>query len=309
MKTPGFRRFCPAVPFPLAWLGAGVVLCLTGCFDNDPGLQERLVRTQAEVQDKSRRIQELEAALEKAQTASARQPAPTPAETTASPTPAMLSKEQLEGTYVTAAKEMRQKVEAEVAGYTVENCTLFKVDMPSVALPYTSKVALNLRSRAGQPYRLEFPVGADWSGKWTFPATGDVIATLEKAQAQAAATPRTPPTGGNNNGPGTPPRGPTSVGGGNPTASTRPGGRAGEGPATTGVETIEMSWGGRRSSPGVAAPRRTAETPDATGPDTSSPAAPRVSSSTVPPPAAPPAGPNAQPRSAMPSERDVLIQF
>ena len=215
----------------------------------------------------------------------------------------MLTKEQLEETYVAAAKEMRRKVESELTGYTVENCTLFKVDMPSVALPYTSKVALNLRSTAGQPYRLEFPVGADWSGKWTFPATGDVVSTLEKAQTQAASSPRTPPAGG---GGGASPRNP-SVGGGGGSASARPTGRYGEGPANTSVETIEMSWGGR--SPGVAAPRRPAPTSDGGRP---APETPRVTSQ-APSDAAPP-GPATRPnpgqtRPAMQSERDVLIQF
>ncbi len=302
MKTPPrSRRSRPAVVPGLTLLGAGTLLALAGCFDNDPGLQERLVRTQAELQDRSRRVQELESALEKARAT------PTPAVTEPSPataaaTPAMLTKEQLEETYVAAAKDMRQKVESELSGYAVENCTLFKVDMPSVALPYTSKVALNLRSSAGQPYRLEFPVGADWSGKWTFPATGDVVATLEKVQTQAAASPR-PPAGGGSGGGG--PRGPAASGGGS-SAPVRPVGRYGEGPANTAVETIEMSWGNSRRSPGVAAPRQ--PVPDAPTAGGGGSQTPRVSSAPQPspPPGNAAGGP---PRPAMQAERDVLIQF
>lgn len=286
----------------------------TGCFDNDPGLQERLVRTQAELQEKTRRLQETEAALEKARTV-AREPRPaeTPAAaaTTASatPTPAMLSREQLEETYVASAKEMRRKVEAELKGYAVENCTLFRVDMPSVALPYTSKVALNLRSDAGQPYRLEFPVGADWSGKWTFPATGDVVTTLDKVRAQAATA--APPSPRSPSAPASAPRG------GGPATASRPAGRSSEGPANTSVETIELGWGNNRS-PGVAAPRRPpaggaapSELSGAPGPATA--AAPRTAAGQpqLPPsPAAPePPATAGPPKPAMQSDRDVLIQF
>lgn len=277
MQTPPRpRRARPAPAGALTLLGAGALLALAGCFDNDPGLQERLVRTQADLQEKTRKVQELETALEKA-----RERTPAPAETPAAasaPTPAMLTKEQLEETYVAAARAMRQQVESDLSGYKVENCALFKVDMPSVALPYTSKVALNLRSAAGQPYRLEFPVGADWSGKWTFPATGEIVATLEKAPAQAAA-------GANGSGAG-------SRGG--PSAPARPAGRHVEGPANTSVETVEMTWGSNnRRAPGVAAP---------------APQTPRASS--VPPAGNPAPAPSSGPaRPAMPSERDVLIQF
>lgn len=306
MQTPRSRRL-PRIAPGLSLLGAGTLLALAGCFDNDPGLQERLVRTQAELQDKSRRVQELETALEKARADARDRPTTPPAETASTPAPAavpaMLNREQLEETYVVAAKDMRQKVESGLTGYAVEKCTLFKVDMPSVALPYTSKVALNLRSSAGQPYRLEFPVGADWSGKWSFPTPGDVAATLEKASAQA----------GGGGPPARTPAGAGPRGGSSSTANAgtpaRPSGRAAEGPATTGVETIEMNWGGR-SSPGVAAPRQPAppeaSAPVAAGGSRATP--PRVSPAGDSAPAAPGSG-TAPARPAMQSERDVLIQF
>ena len=257
MQTPPLphRSRFPAAPGRLTLLGAGALaMALSGCFDNDPGLQERLVRTQADLQEKTRKVQELETALEKARERSpapADSPATTSSSASSAATPAMLTKEQLEETYVAAAKVMRQQVESDLSGYTVENCALFKVDMPSVALPYTSKVALNLRSTAGQPYRLEFPVGADWSGKWTFPATGDIAASLEKAQAQASSPARTPAAGAGSRGGAAP--------AGGSTAAARPSGRSSEGPASTSVETVEMTWGNSsRRTPGVAAPRQPA---------------------------------------------------
>ena len=167
--------------FILAVLAAA---CLAGCSE-DPGLQERVNRLQAENQEKDRQLQEAQAALEKTKTElkSARTAA---ARATATPTPAFLPKEQVDDGYTAAREELQRRVAGELKSYTVEDCIEYPVTMPTDERPYRSKVALLVRSEAGRSYRLEFPVSADAGGKWTFPSATDVAGALADSRTQDA---------------------------------------------------------------------------------------------------------------------------
>ena len=178
--------------------------CLAGCSE-DPGLQERVNRLQAEMQEKDRQLQEAQGTLEKtkAELKSARTAANRAA---ATPTPAFLPKEQVEGGYTTAREELQRQVTGELKSYTVEDCIEYPVTMPTDERPYRSKVALLVRSEAGRSYRLEFPVSADAGGKWAFPSATDVAGALADSRTQDAGpvaasggpTPRNPPPAAQN---------------------------------------------------------------------------------------------------------------
>ncbi len=177
---------------------------LAGCSE-DPGLQERLNRLQAEMQEKDRQLQEAQSTLEKTRSelksarasGGATKPAPAdPPSSTPGATPQFLSKEQVEESYAAASKAMQKRVGSELRNYSVENCTQFPVAMPSDEYPYHSKVALSIRSDSGHSYRLEFPVSADVTGKWTFPTSVDIAGALadSRQQDQNTSTAGNPPS-------------------------------------------------------------------------------------------------------------------
>lgn len=196
---------------------------LSGCSE-DPGLQERVNRLQAEMQEKDRQLQESQANLErtKAELKSARAAAtrPPPAATPAAG-PVFLPKEQVDDGYTAASKELRRRAAGELKGYTVEDCVAYPVVMPSDERPYRSKVVLLVRSEAGRSYRLEFAVSADAAGKWTFPDNADVAVALADSRTQdgsnnvatstPAATPRNVPNNGRSPGQATPSPAPGQV--------------------------------------------------------------------------------------------------
>lgn len=229
------------------------VALLTGCSE-DPGLQERLNRLQAEMQEKDRQLQDARSALEKtkselksARASSASKPAPAESPASAPDAkPQFLPREQVEQSYDAASKAMQKRLASELRNYSVENCTQFPVAMPSDEYPYHSKVALTFRSDNGRPYRLEFPVSADTSGKWTFPNSTDVAGALAdsrqpdqntnftagSATPAPAGSPRTAQNGGTlpTTSRTTTPSNPQLV------------------PGQTATETRVIDWGGGRST-------------------------------------------------------------
>ena len=175
--------------------GAVAAVCLAGCSE-DPGLQERLNRLQAEMQEKDRQLQDARSALEKtkselkaARASSASKPVVAdPPAATPDARPQFLSRQQVEESYDSASKAMQKRLASELRNYSVENCTQFPVSMPSDEYPYYSKVALTFRSDNGRSYRLEFPVSADTSGKWTFPNSMDIKRALADSRLQDPST-------------------------------------------------------------------------------------------------------------------------
>ncbi len=161
--------------------------CLAGCSE-DPGLQERVNRLQAEMQEKDRQLQEAQASLErtKSELKSARAAASRTPPPEAHPTPAFLPKGQVDDSYGAASKEWQRQVAGELRNFAVEDCIEYPVVMPTDERPYRSKVVLLVRSDAGRSYRLEFPVSADVSGKWAFPNATDVAGALADSRTQDA---------------------------------------------------------------------------------------------------------------------------
>ncbi len=188
MRSSSFG-FCGKISGCVA-VSAAVIL-FSGCSE-DPGLQERLNRLQAEMQEKDRQLQETQSALEKTKSElkSARASGSSKAAATTTPSatpnaaPQFLPREQVEESYVAASKAMQKRVASELRNYSVENCTQFPVAMPSDEYPYHSKIALSIRSDSGHAYHLEFPVSADATGKWTFPSSVDIAGALADNRQQ-----------------------------------------------------------------------------------------------------------------------------
>ena len=220
--------------------GSGVAvlaaLWLIGCSE-DPGLQERVNRLQAEMQEKDRQLQEAQANLERtkselksARAAASRTPAPE-----ARSTPAFLPKGQVDDGYAAASKAWQQQMAGELKNFAVEDCIEYPVVMPTDERPYRSKVVLMVRSDAGRSYRLEFPVSAEPSGKWAFPNATDVAGALADSRTQDANNTAA------NNGPA--PRN-SPVNNSHPTGQNTPPVIPGQ----TASETRVIDWGDGRST-------------------------------------------------------------
>ncbi len=285
---------------------------LVGCSE-DPGLQEKLVRMQAELQQKTRELEQAQTALQKAQadlkTAS---PSATPASAdsgTASAAPASgstLTREQLEESYVVASKELKRRVEGETKGIAVNDFTSFPVVMPSSSNPYTSKIALTVQADGARNYRLEFPVNADTTGKWNFPGPPEVSAALADSRAQeqkvaasqgTAAAPRT----------GSAPMVDSRLPVGVPSNISNPAGRTSgqtfNGPPVS--ETRVIDWGDRsasHSAPRPVAPVASVPVPPAPAPEQPQ-AAPVAPEPSAPQPSRAPAA------NPMAADKDVRIHW
>jgi hypothetical protein len=281
-------------------LGLACLTTLGGCFDNDPGLQERLIRSQVELEETKQKLQDAQRALDKAQASLKAQAAatPTPAVATATPT-----SEQLNDGYLAAAKEMRAQLASELTGYSIVNCTLYQVNTVA-AMPYTSKVALALRSDKGQQYKIEMPVGADAAGKWKFPTTQEIVDNINKNPPKAIAS-NTQGVGGS---------------AGNPQEGQRPKqfeprgqDRPSAPPPVSGVgdgnvDTVTLNWSQSQTrsstagrAPAIPPPAPTSMSGGRTA-DQRAPIAPRPSSQ--PQPATP-----TQPAPAMQADQSVLVTF
>lgn len=229
-------RFRGKYPWCAAAAAAVIALILAGCAE-DPGLQERLNRLQAEMQEKDRQLQEARLTLEKTKselksvrTASASRPAATDSpSSTPDAKPQFLSRQQVEESYDAASKAMQKRVAAELRNYTVENCTQFPVAMPSDEYPYHSKVALTFRSDSGRSCRLEFPVSADPTGKWTFPNSVDIAGALADSRQQDQSTT-------------------TTASNPSPSGRTPTPGNSQLVPGQSATETRVIDWGGGRST-------------------------------------------------------------
>ena len=213
---------------------------LAGCSE-DPGLQERVNRLQAERQEKDRQLQEAQAALEKTKSELRAARAAAKPAAASSPAPSFLPKQQVDDGYDDASKELQKRVASELKNYTVEDCIEYPVVMPTDERPYRSKVVLLVHADAGRSYRLEFPVSADSSGKWAFPSSSDVAGALADSRTQEAnnVSANNTPT------PSVAPRNPV-------TNSTRPVASPASSlvPGQTSTETRVIDWGDGRSTSG-----------------------------------------------------------
>ena len=290
--------------------GAGVcavsllaLASLAGCFDNDPGMQEKLIRSQVQLEETKQKLQEATAALEKAQAALKSQAAATPAPM---PTPVAPTKEQLNDGYIAAAKEMRDQLKTELSGYTILNTRLFEVNTVAV-LPYTSKVSIALRSDKGQQYKLELPVGADAAGKWKFPTTQEILDGIGKIspKAVAANNPQTGPASGNPMGGQRP--GPFEPRGQDRPAGPPPVGGIGD----SNVETVPLTWSPSQTRSSNSDRSQGAAPVQPPLPPSVPPGRTASQGTTVPPPRQiiPPPGQPAQPAPAMPADQSVLVTF
>ena len=292
------RTFCLGAygKITLCVAASAASLFLTGCSE-DPGLQEKLTRLQAELQEKNRQIQEIQSALEKSKVelrnAQASPSSRTKPAESAAVTPQFLPKDQVEASYAEASKAMQQRVQGELKDSTIEKCLLYPVVMPTAAYPYNSKISLTVRADSGHSYRLEFPVSADVNGAWTFPEASDINGALAESrqhdQGNTTVSNSTLPPSNKQTPSGPDPRQVAS----NRQAPT-PGAQLV--PGQNASETKVFDWGDRKSTP---APR---QTPANTN---TAPIAP------TPPPQATPArqATPSSPQKSMPSDKDVTIHW
>ncbi len=276
---------------------------LAGCSE-DPGLQERLNRLQAEMQEKDRQLQDAQSALEKTKselktaraTSSSRPVATETPASTPNATPQFLPREQVEESYTSASKAMQKRAASELRNYSIENCTQFPVVMPSDEYPYHSKVALTIRSDSGHPYHLEFPVSADTAGKWRFPTSVEIAGALadNRQQDQSTSTVSNPtPT------PAGSPRVAQTIG--TPSTTTRMAtpGSSQLVPGQAATETRVIDWGGARGTN-----NRPNQTPASSGNPTPVPQPTPIREVQQPTPAQ-----SRAPSAAMPSDKDVTIHW
>ena len=92
------------------------------------------------------------------------------------------SKAALEDAYVASAKEVRKVIESKLTSFSIASYTLHSVRMPETFYPYNSSISLALRCNDGRSFQLDFPVRADFSGKWVFPDTNEIVARIEAAK-------------------------------------------------------------------------------------------------------------------------------
>jgi hypothetical protein len=148
-----------------------LVCSFSGCSDRSQQLENR-------VADLKQTVQQLRAKLE-----GAKQPGEQERSSSASaPATALPTKERLESSYETSSKELRDKINAKLNGFTVENYTTHSVQMPEEIYPFTSKISFSIRSDDGKTYQMDLPVKADYAGKWVFPDADEVVARINSAK-------------------------------------------------------------------------------------------------------------------------------
>jgi hypothetical protein len=314
-------------------LSAGI-LTLAGC-DHSQDLEERVTQLRKELEKSQSELQTTKQALASAkeELAQAKSASPaaghsssaavaTPAKTEhATSAPALPSREVLEDAYVSSAKALRKNLDRELKNFSVTTCTLHNVQMPETAYPVTSAITLSLKSKAGQPYELEFPVKADTKGKWVFPSVDEIVSRIESAktsvaaatpapaaaQTPAAAAPAAPAARGRAQAQAQAPAQTTTLGSG-VTGGAMPPNSLQEGNATLPGpnNTVLIQWptaGGGQTTAASSNPAPAAAAQQAPVASTGQPA------QMAPAGQVPAQQPQQTPVSAMPSNRDVLIKF
>ncbi len=289
----------------LCFLSLVVVASLTfaGCDLSDPGMEEKLARSQAELEALRRdlktaqeQIESLRGELKKAHdTASPAAAAGTGASATQSvetsafqPVPA----EELEEGYVLAARQLRRKLDSDLQEAKVVGFTMYNVEVaPAVTNPYTSRVKMEFTKQDGSHVIVDLPVGADFRGSWTFPTIDEIRGEIARGGTPSpvptvvASTPATPSES-------------------QPSASTpQPVSEPTVEPMAPGAETIVVDWG---DGAGMQPAQPTAPRQQTSGPPQEVP-----SSLTSPPAAAQPpeVSQPSIPAPVRPVDRDVIIKF
>lgn len=253
---------------------------LGGCSDHSQQVEEQVTQLQKQVDQLQGQLQTANRDLSNARDEASRAKAGGSAEnkpaSDAGGSAALPSKEALEESYETSARALRKQVESKLTNFRVDSCTLHSVQMPESLYPFTSNISFSLRANDGKAYQMDLPVKADFSGKWIFPDTGEIVTRIEAAKNTPPATPA-------------------------PAGNNLPAGQAETPPPKMAVDgTIVIQWPGSPNLP--SRPSRAADT-SPTPPETPlQPSRPQVA-----PPS--PSPQNSNPAPVMPVNRDVLIKF
>jgi outer membrane murein-binding lipoprotein Lpp len=238
-----------------------------GCSDRSQQLEDR-------VADLKKKIEQLQAQLDAAKQGN-EQEKPS-AESTSSG--ALPTKEALESTYEASSKELKNKIAAKLTGFSVENYTTHSVQMSENVYPFTSKISFSIRSNDGKAYQMDLPVKADYTGKWVFPNTDEIVARINSAKNM---TPITEKEAASN------------------TASSSQEATQNRPPIMNVDGTIVIQWGDAQK-PKASTPRTSDSTSAQTSTQPPQPSAPPTSTTPAPSAIKPP---------VMPVDRDVHIKF
>jgi Skp family chaperone for outer membrane proteins len=177
-------------------LASGILVVLAACSDHSQELDERVTQLQKELDRTQTELQatkqSLDATNEKltqlktnsgeAATVSKRVPV----------TPTMLpSRETLEASYTAAAKTLKKQIQVELKDFTLDTCTLHKVQIPSKEYPVESTISLSLRSQNDRAIQLDVPAKANPAGRWVFPEVGEIVRQIEEV-GRSTATAKPP---------------------------------------------------------------------------------------------------------------------
>ena len=267
---------------PYLFAAALAVFCLiafflTACSEQSPDLDEKITqlqkeldRTQTELKAATQALEASKEELARAKSAPGDTQTQKATPTASAPQQPVPSRADLEASYIAEAKVLKKQLQERLKEFTLGSFTLHNVILPDSQFPISSWISLAFQTGDGKPYRLDFPVKADLSGKWVFPNPEEIGRRVTDAKKVT----------------------PTSD------TSQKPAPQSGPKETTTSTSTVPadstvvIQW--PNSSPAPQAPKAPQE-PNKTNTQTSSPK----------PQASPPQGP----KQSIPADRDVLIRF
>ena len=166
-------------------VGCSATFSLGGCSDRSQQaeeqvtqLQKRVEQLQGQLDAANRDLGSAHDALAQTKSGNTEQK---PSENAAA-SASLPSKAALEDAYMASAKEVRKGIESKLTSFSIASYTLHSVQMPESFYPFNSSISLALRSNDGRSFQLDFPVKADFSGKWVFPDTNEIVARIEAAK-------------------------------------------------------------------------------------------------------------------------------
>jgi hypothetical protein len=170
----------------VSFLMLGLALAQVGCSDRAQQVEEQVTELQKQLDQAHNELDAAQRDLSNARDGSkadgqSQHQAPTAGGDAAPP-----SQAALEDGYTTQAKAFCEELRSQLNGFRINSYTLHNVQMPRSFYPFTSKLSLSLQSSDGKEYQMDFPVKADFGGKWFFPGTDEVASRIEAARTAAA---------------------------------------------------------------------------------------------------------------------------
>jgi hypothetical protein len=255
---------------------------LTACSEQSPDLDERITqlqkkldRTQTELKSANQALEASKEELARAKSAPANIQTEKAAPTASPAQRPVPSRAELEASYIAEAKVLKKQLQERLKEFTLGSFTLHNVILPDSQFPISSWISLAFQTGDGKPYRLDFPVKADLSGKWVFPEPEEIGRRVTDAKKVSSSS--------DNSQKPAPQTGPKET-----TMST----------STSTVpadSTVVIQWPNSSPAPQALQAPKPPQEPNKTNTQTLAPK----------PQTSPPQGP----KQSIPADRDVLIRF